>query len=88
MDIKKEIGQRIYEARKGKGLTRKALAELTDDLKPSRISNWEYGMRTPGPEEVKQLSKALDVSPAFLMCLTEKMNDQNSQAFPNMFENK
>ena len=77
MDIKKEIGQRIYQARKGKGLTRKALADLTDDLKPSRISNWEYGMRTPGPEEVKQLSKALDVSPAFLMCLTEKMNDQN-----------
>ena len=77
MDIKKEIGQRIHEARKGKGLTRKALADLTDDLKPSRISNWEYGIRTPGPEEVKQLSKALEVSPAFLMCLTEKMNDQN-----------
>ena len=72
MDIKKEIGQRIYRARKNKGLTRKALAELTDDLKPSRISNWEYGLRTPGPEEVKQLSKALKVSSAFLLCLTEE----------------
>lgn len=72
MNIKEEIGRRICEARKAKGLTRKALAEATDDLKPSRINNWERGDRTPGPEEIKQLSKVLDVSPAFLMCLTDE----------------
>lgn len=72
MNIKEEIGRRIYEARKAKGLTRKALAEATDDLKPSRINNWERGDRTPGAEEIKQLSKVLEVSPAFLMCLTDE----------------
>lgn len=72
MNIKEKIGQRIQEARQAKGLTRKALEELTDDLKQSRISNWERGDRTPGPEEIKQLAKALDVSAAYLMCLTDE----------------
>lgn len=72
INIKIEIGQRIVAARKAKGLTQKALGELTDDLKQSRINNWEHGIRTPGPEEIKQLAKALDVSPAYLMCLTDQ----------------
>lgn len=72
INIKEEIGRRILAARKAKGLTQKALGELTDDLKQSRINNWEHGIRTPGPEEIKQLAKALDVSPAYLMCLTEQ----------------
>ncbi|CAM2778666.1 S24 family peptidase [Legionella worsleiensis] len=72
MNIKEKIGQRIQEERIAKGLTRKALEELTDDLKQSRISNWERGDRTPGPEEIKQLARALDISPAYLMCLTDE----------------
>jgi len=81
MNIKEEIGRRICEARKAKGLTRKALAESTDDLKPSRINNWERGDRTPGPEEIKQLAKALDISPAFLMCLTDEKQPKKSRGF-------
>lgn len=57
-----------------------ALAELTDDLKPSRINNWERGIRTPGPEEIKQLAEALDVAPGYLMCLTD--DKQVQQEFP------
>lgn len=76
MNIKEEIGKRIYMERKAKELTRKALAELTDDLKPSRINNWERGERTPGPEEIKQLAKALEVAPAWLMCLTEDKGEK------------
>ena len=72
MNIKEKIGQRILIERKSKGLTRKALAELTNDLKQSRINNWERGYRTPGPAEIKQLAKALDISPAYLMCLTDE----------------
>lgn len=72
MSIKEQIGQRIQAARLEKGLTRKALAELTNDLKQSRINNWERGDRTPGPEEIKQLAKALEVSAAYLMCLTDE----------------
>ena len=81
MNIKEEIGQRIHEERKAKGLTRKALAELTDDLKQSRINNWERGIRTPGPEEIKQLAIALDVSPAFLMCLTSEKRPKITPSF-------
>lgn len=71
INLKEKIGQRILEERKTKQLTRKALAELTDDLKPSRIANWEGGLRTPGPGEIKQLAEALDVAPGYLMCLTD-----------------
>lgn len=82
INIKEQIGLRILEGRKAKGLTRKALAELTDDLKPSRINNWERGIRTPGPEEIKQLAKALDLSPAYLMCLTdEKQSKKTIESF-------
>lgn len=80
MNIKEKIGERIFQERKAKGLTRKALAELTDDLKPSRINNWERGLRTPGPEEIKQLAGALKVAPGYLMCLTD--DKEVEQEFP------
>ncbi|MCC5791338.1 MAG: LexA family transcriptional regulator [Legionellaceae bacterium] len=72
LNIKKEIGKRILEARKAKGLTLKALGELAGDLKQTRLTNWEQGARSPGPEEIKLLAQALDVSPAFLMCLSDE----------------
>jgi len=72
MNIKVKIGQRIREQREAKGLTRKALAELITNLKPPTLNNWERGDRTPGPEEITLLAKALDASPAFLMCLTDE----------------
>lgn len=80
MNIKEKIGERIFQERQAKGLTRKALAELTDDLKPSRINNWERGTRTPGPEEIKQLAEVLEVAPGYLMCLTD--DRQVKQEFP------
>lgn len=72
LNIKKEIGKRILEARKAKGLTLKALGELAGGLKQTRLTNWEQGVRTPGPEEIKELACALDVSPAYLMCLSDE----------------
>lgn len=72
INIRKKIGQRIHEARKAKGLTIKALGELTDNFKQTRVTNWEHGLRLPGPEEIKQLANALDVSAAYLMCLTDE----------------
>ncbi len=71
MNIKEKIGQRIMNERKAKGLTRKALAELTRELKISRINNYERGDRTPGPTEIKLLADALEVSASYLMCLTD-----------------
>ena len=72
MDIKKEIGYRIREARQRKGLTLKQVAEKTDYLKIARISNFEQGLRTPGLEEVKQLEGALEVSASYLLGIEEK----------------
>ncbi|HFL3390054.1 TPA: helix-turn-helix domain-containing protein, partial [Legionella pneumophila] len=66
-------GKRILEARKAKGLTLKALGELAGGLKQTRLTNWEQGVRTPGPKEIKSLARALDVSPAYLMCLSDEL---------------
>lgn len=81
MNIKEKIGERILEQRQLKGLTRKALASLTDDIKPSRINNWERGIRTPGPVEIKQLSEVLEVSPGYLMCLTDIKNEKQEYSW-------
>ena len=81
MNIKIRIGNRIREERNAKGLTRKALAALTDDLNISRLNNYERGERTPGPEEIKQLAKALEVAPAYLMCLTD---DKHPKKIPGI----
>lgn len=79
MSIREKIGKRINDARKAKGLTRQSLADLTDDIKPSRINNWERGTRMPGPEEITQLAKALEVSPAFLMGLSDELDGKFSK---------
>ena len=71
-NIKKLIGERIQVERKAKGLTQAKLADLAGGFKQPRINNWEQGIRTPGPEEIKQLAKVLEVSPAYLMCLTDR----------------
>lgn len=79
MNVKEKIGLRIRHERTTKGLTRKALAELTDSLNISRINNYERGERTPGPEEITQLAKALEVSPAFLMGLSDDRDGEFSR---------
>ncbi len=72
--IQEKIGARIAEGRKALGLTMKALAGRTENLKASRINNWERGTRTPGPEEAVQLAKALEISPAYLLGLTDDIS--------------
>lgn len=84
MNIKKEIGKRIFEARKEKGLTLKELGELTGGLKQTRLTNWEQGTRAPGPEEIKLLAEALDVSPAFLMCLSDEKEVKKPKSFSKL----
>lgn len=81
MNIKEKIGQRIMTERKAKGLTRKALAELTSELKISRINNYERGDRTPGPTEIKLIADALEVSASYLMCLTDNREGKMTKSF-------
>ena len=84
LNIKKEIGKRILEARKAKGLTLKVLGELAGGLKQTRLTNWEQGTRTPGPEEIKLLAQALEVPPAFLMCLSDEMQVKKVKKYSHL----
>ena len=84
-DVKKEIGQRLTTARKERlGITIKELALRTKTLSAQRISNWEQGTRSPGPVEAKLLGEHLNISPAYLLCLTdnplgERIESQHKQ---------
>ena len=55
------LGQNILEARKKSGLSQEQLGEKVDVTRQT-ISNWELDETTPNPEQLKRLSKALNVS--------------------------
>ncbi len=55
------LGQNIYELRKKKGLSQEQLGEKIAVTRQT-ISNWELGETSPNPEQLKLLSKTLDVS--------------------------
>lgn len=42
------------------------------------LMHQEQGVRTPGPEEIKSLARALDVSPAYLMCLSDTSQSRST----------
>lgn len=74
MNWAKEIGKRLRSAREamnhGSGISLQELSKLTDGvLSPSRISNYEQGIRLLKPQEARILGKALNSDPAYLMCL-------------------
>ena len=55
------LGQNILELRKKNGLSQEQLGEKVDVTRQT-ISNWELEETTPNPEQLKRLSKALNVS--------------------------
>lgn len=55
------LGNKILELRKKKGLSQEQLGEKVDVTRQT-ISNWELGETTPNPEQLKLLSKALNIS--------------------------
>lgn len=77
VDLKKEVGRRIRLARRtvrnpdgSVGLSLTGLERATGNvLSASRISNYEQGLRLPRTREAQILGKALDVDPAYLLCL-------------------
>ncbi|ABQ55789.1 TPA: helix-turn-helix domain-containing protein [Legionella pneumophila] len=85
MDIREQIGNRITKARKELGITIKELAARTAELSPARISNWEQGTRSPGPLEAKLLADQLNVSAAYLLCLTDNPQGDLIQNPENRF---
>ena len=55
------LGKNILEARKKSGLSQEQLGEKVDVTRQT-ISNWELGETSPNPDQLKKLSKALNVS--------------------------
>lgn len=55
------LGNMILELRKKKGLSQEQLGEKVNVTRQT-ISNWELNETTPNPEQLKLLSKVLEVS--------------------------
>ncbi len=55
------LGSNILELRKKKGLSQEELSEIVGVTRQT-ISNWELNETQPNPEQLKLLSKALNVS--------------------------
>ena len=61
-EVKKmDLGNKILKLRKEKGYSQEDLAEKLNVTRQT-ISNWELGSTQPNPEQLKGLSKILNVS--------------------------
>ena len=58
-------GSRIRELRTRRGLLQRELAEMAG-VTESAVRNYELGLRTPRPQHLEALAKALEVDPAAL----------------------
>lgn len=56
-----KLGDNIYKNRKKCHLSQEQLAEYIDVTRQT-ISNWETGLTSPNPEQLKLLSKVLNIS--------------------------
>ena len=55
------LGEKIFELRKKSGLSQEQLGEKINVTRQT-ISNWELGETSPNPEQLKLISKELNVS--------------------------
>ncbi len=77
------IGERIYNLRKEKGLSQEQLANKLDVSRQS-ISKWELGESNPEIVNIVQLAKVFDVSTDYL--LQNKTNDNVSSDKSNSLD--
>ena len=79
-----KLGDNILKLRKDCKLSQEQLAEKVDVTRQT-ISNWELGETSPNPEQLKLLSKALNVSIDELLnndikqVLVEKVNNTEKE---------
>lgn len=74
MDIKKEIGKRLKEARVSLKLKLKDVVVGIDELSVTRLSNYEQGERMLPVDIAIKLEKKLKVQAAYLLTLTDVKN--------------
>lgn len=60
------IGSRIREIRKSRGITQKDIAELVG-VTPSCVTQWESGLISPNCDKLIPLAKALGCDPLWLI---------------------
>ena len=79
------LGEKILELRKKNGLSQEKLGEKINVTRQT-ISNWELGETSPNPEQLKMISKELNVSIDELLdndinsVLVEKVNNTEKLA--------
>jgi len=73
--LAEEIGKRLRIARLRAGIKQKDAAAAVPGLEPSRLSNYEKGLRTLDIEIAKDLAHIYHVSPAYLLTLEEQPED-------------
>ena len=56
-----KLGENIFKLRKRSGLSQEQLGERINVTRQT-ISNWELGETSPNPEQLKLISKELNVS--------------------------
>jgi transcriptional regulator with XRE-family HTH domain len=59
--LRQQLGSRIVELRRPRGLSQQALADLLD-VSRDRLGNWEGGRNAPTPEDLVVLSEFFGVS--------------------------
>lgn len=80
MNYKKEAGRRLQAARLAKRLTLEDLsAKVGKLLSPSRLSNYEQGIRMIGVQEALALYPHLGVEPSHLLCVDVEEGDLTAQ---------
>ena len=80
------FGIRLQQLRKARGLSMTAMCEALNrnknaSISKSSISMWENGQREPFAGTIKMLADFFSVSPAYLMGMTDDMN-QTEEPIP------
>lgn len=87
MDYKKVSGKRLRDAREAKKLTLDQLSvEIRGILSPSRLSNYEQGIRAMGPAEALAVARKLGVEPSFLLCVEPEQKPEEGDMTPQETE--
>lgn len=79
------LNENILNLRKKNGLSQEKLAEQIDVTRQT-ISNWELGETSPNPEQLKLLSKTLNVSIDELVDNTNFMNSKEKVNYSYNYE--
>lgn len=71
MELKKQVGQRIKECRKIKGLTQKQVSEMMG-IVLQQYQTYESGRYEMNYQQIKTICKIIDTSSDYLLTITDE----------------